>query len=266
MTHRVIAQRLRGEGAGEFLDFDIPMEDVAVTDVLSAPCQVTGTVPMAFQHLRAWDGLPVYSEWDTRLLVEEDGQFIGQGILVHSEIDKGRLSLDCAGFSYYAKGQPYEGDYSGTDLDPANVFRDIWEHLQGQPSGNLGVVVDETTTSRRIGVAGDGTGGEYSDGPYRLNWWETHDLGAKLDELAKLGPFDYHEQSRWLIPDQTIEDRIELGTPRIGRRRDDLSFAVGTNIFTPRRSSGMARTSRPACSSWVPARVARWSAPSWTAA
>lgn len=233
MTHRVIAQRLRGEGAGEFIDFDIPMSDVAVTDSLSAPCQVTGTVPMAFQHLQAWDGLPVYSEWDTRLLVEEDGEFLGQGILVRTGIDNEKLSLDCAGFSYYAKGQPYEGDYSATGVDPADAFREIWEHLQSRPYGDMGVVVDSTTTGRKIGVEGDGTGGEYTDGPYRLNWWETHDLGAKQDELAKLGPFDYHEKSRWLIPDETIEDRIEIGYPRIGRRRHDLSFAVGTNIFTP---------------------------------
>lgn len=235
MTHRVIAQRLRGDGAGEFLDWDVPLDDIAITDVISGPCQITGKVPVAFKHLRAWDGLPIYSEWDTRLLVEENGEFLGQGILVHSNIEGGELNLDCAGFTYYAKDQPYLGEYSKVQADPADIFRDIWDHLQERGASNLGVVIDPTTTSRRIGVVAtdDTSGSGYDAGPYELNWWSSHDLGASQDELATLGPFDYHEKSRWLIPDETIEDRIEIGSPRIGRRRHDLNFTVGTNIITP---------------------------------
>lgn len=236
MTHRVIAQRLRGEGAGEFLDWDVPLEDLSVTDVISGPCQVTGTIPMAFRHIRGWDGLPVYSEWDTRLLVEDDGHFLGQGIIVHSGIKGEKISLDCAGFSYYPKGQPYEGEYSRIGIDTADVFREVWTYLQSRPNSALNVVVDPLMSGRTVGVAptADSTSGgsDYNSGPLALNWFSTQDLGAVQDDMAKVGGFDYHEKSRWLVPDEEIEDRIQLGSPRIGRRRHDLAFTVGTNVIS----------------------------------
>jgi hypothetical protein len=64
--------------------------------------------------------------------------------------------------------------------------------------------------------------------PYQINWWDTHDLGAVIDDLAKSTPFDYREVSRW-VDDNTLGLRLELGVPSLGVRRTDLRFEIGVN-------------------------------------
>jgi hypothetical protein len=63
--------------------------------------------------------------------------------------------------------------------------------------------------------------------PYTLTWWENHDLGSVLADLAKNTPFDYREASAW--DGEDITHRLELGVPALGVRRPDLRFEVGVN-------------------------------------
>jgi hypothetical protein len=63
--------------------------------------------------------------------------------------------------------------------------------------------------------------------PFTLTWWENHDLGSVLADLAKNTPFDYRESSAWNGED--ITHRLELGVPALGVRRPDLRFEVGVN-------------------------------------
>lgn len=64
---------------------------------------------------------------------------------------------------------------------------------------------------------------------YKLNWYETLDLGSSMNDLAANTPFDWHMVHRWNEFDE-IEHHIRLGYPKLGRRRDDLRFVVGENI------------------------------------
>jgi len=75
----------------------------------------------------------------------------------------------------------------------------------------------------------DINGGEAA--PFTLTWWETHDLGSVINDLAKNTPFDYRERSTWSGED--ITHRLELGTPALGARRPDLRFEVGVNVTVP---------------------------------
>jgi hypothetical protein len=67
--------------------------------------------------------------------------------------------------------------------------------------------------------------------PFTLTWWESHDLGNVIDELAKDTPFDYRERSAWVGED--ISHELELGVPTLGGRRTDLRFEVGVNVTAP---------------------------------
>jgi hypothetical protein len=116
--------------------------------------------------------------------------------------------------------------------------REIWSHLQGKVRGNLGMVIDDTTSPVRIGV--DLEQGEYDteegplvfeDGPFRLSCYETHDLGETIDKLAEMTPFDYHEEHSWVEGTASdVSHFLRIGYPRIGGRRN-LRMVVGEDIW-----------------------------------
>ncbi|WGH21367.1 minor tail protein [Arthrobacter phage Emotion] len=78
------------------------------------------------------------------------------------------------------------------------------------------------------------TRSKFKDGEakhYTLNWWETFDLGGEIDDLAANTPFDYVMDHAWR-PDGTVSHFLRLGYPTLGRRRHDLRFMVGENVYT----------------------------------
>lgn len=243
MAWRFIAQRAL---TGEWLHWNLPLRDPQLTWSLSGPDALTATLDPEIGGLVAADNRPLFDEWGTLLYAEEEGLIRLGGIVTHSEFDNATWSIEAAGFPAYAKGLPYLDEFQSDSVDPLDVVRKIWQHVQSQPDGDLGVVVDDTTSPVRIGkkprhvqfTTGEGESVSFeANEAYKLVWWEAKDCGDEIDSLAKQCPFDYHEEHRW-IGDQ-IEHRIRLGYPRLGRRRDDLRFMLGENIAampTPERA------------------------------
>lgn len=54
--------------------------------------------------------------------------------------------------------------------------------------------------------------------PYTLSWWENHDLGSVITDLAKETPFEYREHTAWDGED-ALKHRLVLGCPEFGARR-----------------------------------------------
>lgn len=70
---------------------------------------------------------------------------------------------------------------------------------------------------------------ENSPGPYKVNYWSTHDIGKQLADLTQMGRgFDYRTEFSWNGED--IRKFVRLGR-RIGRRRENDRYVVGENIF-----------------------------------
>lgn len=72
--------------------------------------------------------------------------------------------------------------------------------------------------------------------PYVISWYSDTDCGQEFDNLAKTAKMDYREVVRWategdiaVIP--VTERRIELGYPRLGRKRYDLRVAQDENMI-----------------------------------
>ena len=243
MTWRYVAQRVL---TGEIVDPDLPLTGVEITDMLSGPGALSGTVPVEVSRLMGLDGKPILREWDVAIWAEEGGVIRGGGIIDRAEPDgTGGLSVECVGFSGAIQGQPYTGNGRvWTRVDPLDVVRAIWEHWQSYPAGNLGVIVDDTTSPVRIGeeqyVPIDQSLSEFDttfdDGPIRLNWWDTHDMGAMIDDLAEQGHFDYHEEASWNAAGG-VDYFLRLDYPRRGRRRTDLRFYIGENVSNVSLSS-----------------------------
>lgn len=234
---RYIAQRLTGDGAGEFIDFDLPLRGVQITDQLSGPPRITGSLSPEVARLVDSRGKPLLEEWSTAIYAEADNQIRGGGILSVSGFDGSSWSLDCVGFCGYPQGMPYTDSWYGVEIDPLDVVRHIWEHLQSKPNGNIGMVLSDLKTGLKIGteleqVEFDTQAGEhvsFEAGPVKLNWYTTDDLGKEIDDLATETPFDYHERHYW--SGDTIVHKLDFGYPRLGRRREDLRFVLGENIM-----------------------------------
>ena len=262
MGWRYIATRLNGDGTETFLDYEIPITDAKILEQLSGPGRITGYITPEVARLRdPVTQRPIFEPWSTAIYAEADGVLRGGAILVDLVEEGHRLEIDAVGFTGYAKGQPYTGEWSKTNIDPALAAREIWTHLQGKPKGNLGMRVSPFTTPVRIGNetkestssstsgAGSSTSTNGNTGvvtvkpgsqttttktkvtpiPYELAWWKTSDVGTEFDKLAKETPFDYRTIHRW---DGTkITHDLHVVYPEIKTRREDLRFVVGENIY-----------------------------------
>lgn len=216
---RYLAQRAV---TGEWLHWDVPLTRNELSWELSGPGALRGTVSPDVGALRADDGRLLLDEWGTLLYAEADGLIRWGGIVLRSAFRGQEWSVEATGMSTYPHGLTYGGEYVKTAADPLDVVRELWAHVQAQPDGNLGMVVDGAKSPVRLGKVGE---------PYALLWWESKDCGSELDTLAKETPFDYVEEHTWAagVAD-TVEHRLRLGYPRLGRRRDDLAFVQGVNI------------------------------------
>lgn len=213
---RYIAQRAVTK---EWLHWEVPLGDVELTWALSGAGSLRATLTPDIAHLTAPDGLPLLDEWGTLLYAEADGEIRWGGIVVASRFGGASWRVEAAGFATYPHGLPYGGALSSTSIDPTDAFRAVWDYLQTNEDGNLGLVVDPTTTPVRLGSTAE---------PYTLNWWESTDCGSELGALARETPFDYAETHEW--DGDEIVHRLRIGYPRLGRRRDDLAFEQGVNV------------------------------------
>lgn len=243
---RYFATRLNGDGTETLVDMDLPIEDVTIEDVLSGDQALNGKIDPAYTRLLGPDGKPILREWRTGLYAENDGDIRFGGILTNSGFDGPEWSLETTGFTSYLRDMPYTGaGYKGVKVDPLDVVRVIYGHVQSQPGGNIGLSVAKTTTGGKVvigsALAADQYDPETGGGlngltlesqAYKLNIYTNHNLASDVDDLASLTPFDYHERHVWNA-DGTIGHFLDLGYPKIGRKRDDLRFIFGVNIFEP---------------------------------
>lgn len=237
---RYFATRLHGDGTETFINPDLPLEEVGLEINLSGDNTLEARVEPVYTSLLADDGEPILQEWSTAIYAENGGDIRCGGILVNAELEGPSLSLDCVGFTGYGRDMPYTGSgYKGIKVDPIDVTRTIWDHIQSQAGGDVGLELDDTDTNGEVKIGTelkqiefDSQEGpiSFESGPYKLNWYTNHDLMGDVDQLASDTPFDYLERHTWKA-DGTIRHFLEIGYPKIGKRREDLEFTFGVNVF-----------------------------------
>lgn len=146
---RFIAQRAL---TGEFLDWELPLSAPEITRELSGPGSVSGVISPETARMRDSDGRLILDEWGTFVYPEADGLIRAGTIVVNSRFEGPEWRLDCAGFTTYPHGVPYIGRLREIEIDPLDVVREIWEHMQAQPDGDLGMIVDNTTSAVTVGT------------------------------------------------------------------------------------------------------------------
>lgn len=231
---RYILQAIDGSGApGAILHPDLPLTGVTITNSLSATNELTGNITPFSRAIKE-----SLVNWGACIWAEAGGKIHGGGILVRTETSGSVCSLECMGLHGYAQGLPYTSmtSYNGVEIDPLDAYRHIWAYIQSATGGNLGLQIPALTTGLKIGTKLDQVDFDtqngpvsFEAGPYQLNYWETHDLGDKIDDLAADTPFDFRERHEW--SGDTIAHFIDLAYPRFNRLRTDLRFVVGENVI-----------------------------------
>lgn len=242
-----MARRIR---TGEWLTKNLYLDTVERNAVLSGPSTLTGNLEPGFAQQKHTDGLRVIEERATMIYAVNDatGQIETAGIVTAPTAYEDRTRITCAGVTSYPKGYIYTGSRlwgpaaavparSGTPAqaalprpDAVEVYVDHWNWMQAQPASDLGVVLTGDLTTRNAQGVSRVPIGTMAE-PYRLRRWDAPDLGSKMSELAEATPFDFVERTRWADADrEQVVHEVQIGYPRLGRRRDDLRFAQGENI------------------------------------
>jgi hypothetical protein len=235
---RYIARRMNGDGTSTMLDPDLPLSGVNLTTVLSGPAAHQSHIAPAVARLVGPDGEPIIQRGSTAIFAEQDGS-IEHGCIVTNVSRSGPdLAITGTGFSGYAAGKNYDGDKFFIQTDPLDIVRHAWAHIQGRRNMNIGLVLGGAKVGVLIGtkldqVEFDTQAGpvSFEAGPFKLNWWQTDDLGGVIDDLATTYGFDYKESHAWAAGGvDEITHRLDFGVPRIGVRRADQRFVVGENV------------------------------------
>lgn len=206
---------------GQVLAWDLPLTDVSFGPELNGPGALQATLEPHLAHVLG----SMVDPGNTLIFAERDSKLMWGGLIWRAEPEGGKYPIEAAGFgSYLRKRHDLHGNLDGrgpyTYGDPCTLIRDVWSYCQAQPDGNLGVLVDSTTSKATIGTPEE---------PYASTWWESRALAELVDDaVGVFGGPEWTEQVRWAagLP----ERRIRIGWPRLGSRRTDVSFTTGVNI------------------------------------
>jgi hypothetical protein len=209
---------------GAWLSTALPVADLEYGDELNGPGTLTGTLTpklLAANPTLADPG-------NTFIYVESSGQLQWGGLVWDVRTQGSQYQIEAASWSsYLQKRFDLDGQFGGrgpyTYADRCDVIRDVWEYAQSIADGNIGVVVDSTTSTSKIGTPDD----VYNSYAYDINC-----LGDKVDDLvAGDATPDYTCTTDWNADKTAVVKRIRLGWPRLGARRTDIEFSSGVNII-----------------------------------
>ncbi|MFF4051929.1 hypothetical protein ACFYZ5_35335 [Streptomyces chartreusis] len=209
---------------GEILHWNLPLTEVEFGPEKSGPGSLTAALNPAFDR-RISDILD--DAGDTMILVERNSRLLWGGLVWRAEPAGPKLPVEASGFtSYLHRRFDLHGNLDGRgpyiEGDPCQVIRDVWAYAQEQPDGDLQVVVDDTKSTAKTGTAKD---------PYTTPMSDPRNLGEVVDEMADIDDgLEWTETVSWA--GHRAERRIMLGAPRLGRRREDLTFTTGANVVS----------------------------------
>lgn len=207
----------------EWLSTALPVTDLEYGPELSGPGELRGTLSprLVASHPSLAD------PGTTEIYVESEGQLEWGGLIWDVRAQGSEYQIEAASWSsYLQKRFDLDGEHGGRGpyvyADRCQVIRNIWAYAQSVPDGNLGVTVDPTTSTSKIGTPSD---------VHHSYWYDTKSLGDQVDELvADQGTPEYTCTTSWNASKTDVVKRIKLGWPRLGARRRDIEFSSGVNI------------------------------------
>jgi hypothetical protein len=151
MAWRYMAQRAT---TGVWLDRQVPFlrRDTSSTS-LNAAGRFSGVVSPDYGTKKAADGMLLF-ERDATILWALNGSKHYAYLLDGSEWVDNEWRITGTSIAGYPFGVIFNANYHGVKVDPADIYRAIWDHLQSYPDGDFGVRVVGTTPIR-VGTDSD---------------------------------------------------------------------------------------------------------------
>lgn len=242
----ILAGRLTGDGFVTGLIGELPIKISSIERRVSAPSLISGSITNAVRRLQGSDGRLLLEPKNTVIIAEASGRIKSMGIYQKPTFNGANWDISAIGLPGYAIGKQFVGDQEFIDADPLDIFRLIWDNLQSQPAGNLGITIDTLLSGKKVGTpktdvdftTNTGADVSFEAGPRKLAWHSTHDLGAEIDKYAKATPFDWLEQVYWAEDDQP-HCHIRLGHPTIGASSNHPRLELGVNLATAPSVTGV---------------------------
>ena len=158
---------------GQWTSTALPLTELEYGDELSGPGSLTGKLTP-----RLVSSSPsLVDPGNTYIYVESAGQLVWGGIIWDVRSTGSEYAVEAASWSSYLQHRyDLNGEFGGrgpyTYGDRCQVVRDIWAYAQSVADGNLGVVVDATTSTSTIGTPDD---------VYHSYSYDVNCLGDKID-------------------------------------------------------------------------------------
>ena len=203
-------------------------------------------------------GQYVYCEENT---VAGQRQIVAFGITQPCTVDPdtGNMKVSIAGPSNYLKNIPWLDNYNPIAIDPFAVAARIWNHVQTQTHGNIGITLEPASSGTLLlpGFGFDGTELSINFFAYFVRAADFRDCGDEFNKLARDIPFDYIETAAWNGSYTAINKKIVMSYPRRGSMRTDLAFRFGENILngSPATEAEIKWVSDVIVKGWFPGKV-----------
>jgi hypothetical protein len=209
---------------GAWLHTALPVTDLEYGPELSGPGDLRGRLSPKLVASN-----PAFVDPGTTAIYVESGGHIQWGGLIWDVRASGSdYTMEAASWSsYLQKRYDLDGEHGGLGpyvfTDRCQIIRNIWQYAQSIADGDLGVTVDTTTSTSKIGTPSE---------VHHSYWYDTKSLGDQVDELVSdQATPEYTCTSSWNTDKTAVVKRIRLGWPRLGTRRTDITFASGVNII-----------------------------------
>jgi len=161
---------------GAWLSTALPVTGLEYGPELSGPGSLGGTLSP-----RLLASNPTLADpGTTEIYVESDGQLEWGGLVWDVRAEGSEYRLEAASWSsYLQKRFDLDGEHGGRGpyayTDRCQIIRNIWAYAQSIPDGNLGVVVDATTSTSTVGTPKE---------LHHSHWYDVKSLGDQVDELV----------------------------------------------------------------------------------
>lgn len=236
---------------GNWLHRNVPnVTQPVITHVLNGSDSFTCTITPVRPDLLDASGNPIFGLWQTAVFLDQDQDIKFGGILTQADFQGAVWTLTFTGYTGYATGIPYMDTYSKTDYPALKVVQDLWDYIQARLNGNIHLDVDRSglAQSALVGTQVIPTVVTVRDKkthkvttktvnqkqPFKLDWWNTTDIGSEIAQLASLAPFDWIEDHNWVdSTQQAVTHTMRIGCPRLGTRLNHLRFVEGENVIAP---------------------------------
>ncbi|WP_329492518.1 hypothetical protein OG618_37125 (plasmid) [Kitasatospora sp. NBC_01246] len=200
----------------------LPLQDVEFGPQLCGPGALRAQLAPRF--VRAQPEL--LQNGPTVVYAERAGQIHDGYLLWRAEPEGEVFRVEGAGWpSYLTHRYDLHGELNGrgpyVGADPCRIIRDVWAYSREAADGDIGVLVDETSSPARVGTA---------EQPITYPWWSPQRLGEIIDTHVQAADHPEYTHTVDVGPGGRPVRRVPLAYPRLGRRRFDISFATGVNI------------------------------------